>query len=461
MEEYPLDVGYRRDLAATHVSFAGLLFAKGDSATDATRHYQAALKLLRQLHTDYPKDADYQAELARVLTNYGVSLHLNQPSEADKAYGEAFDLWSQLWTTEKSNPQYAQERGLVMLNLAALLEGSDPARAEKTYRDATQMLTELTANFPLVPDYRHTLARSWTNLSILLARAPKRGAEAAAARRQAIPQWTKLAQSYPANADYQVGLAGCLFDEAKFSIASGEIDAGLELAEQAAQVGKQLADAHPDHMDYQIAYARRLVDVGQLYGEARKFDKEVARYTSAIQLLVGLEAQSTRSLAWLQVMIDAHFNLGVSAALRQQMDDALPEFKLARQLQQEALAKEPGSVSSQQKLIRCSLMLTNVQVELKDAAAASATALDTEPLLKADKASAGASAFTLARLVARCIPLASEESAGKLSDQALRLLDMAISQGFRNAKALDDAVFRPLRDRQEFVAALVNKLKGK
>jgi serine/threonine-protein kinase len=440
-----------RELAAAYDSLAGLLQRDPARAGEAEGTYQQALDRLRKLQRDFTKhrqNRDFRAQLARTLTNFGTFLLATKPGEAEKAFAEAVSLLTELAGEEKDNPDYAGLRGVALINLAVLWEPGQPVKAEETYLDVTAVFDRLVQDFPRVTEYRHNLARAWTNLSVMQARDSKRLAAAAASRANALPHWRRLVQLMPKIADYHNGLIGVLSEDARYLLRQNAREQAVEVGTEAVRLRKVQVEAFPDRPEFKVALAVNLVDLGQLYGFGKETSKEEEQYLEAVEVLESI-TQKPRPRGWAEVMADAHFNLG---GLRwEQLDypGTLSQVQKAMLYQREAVA-DGGDAKAREKLARYSLQVVMLQVKLKDHAAATATAAEVEPTLRDRKIVKGADLLTLAQYVALCIPLAEGDTQKRYADQAVRLLQAAVDQGYRNAKAVRDPVFAPLRGRTDY-----------
>jgi tetratricopeptide (TPR) repeat protein len=330
-------------------------------------------------------------------------------------------------------------------------------KAEAAYREAAAVEEKLVPNWPRVDDYRHNLARSYTRLSLLLVRDPKRIDLAADFRRKAIPHWEKLLDQDPRFADYHVGLIGCFYDEALYQLRIGEKDAAIQWGEKAVKRQETLADGFPKRLDFQVRLARGYNDLGKIYGEKGNAEQEKAHYDLALSKLEGIKAKADAPVTdWSQAMADVNKDIGVMRAIRQDYTQALPSFQKALQHQREALdAKSTYEVK--QNLVDLAISTTDLQVKLKDAPGVSATAAEVEPFLREFKWRQGLDLFSLARRVARCIPITDGKDQKKYADQAMRLLEAAVEQGLEAMQALRNPDFSPLFDRVDYQRLLKGK----
>ena len=451
--DYPLEASYQSDLATAYDNFAGLLRYQPGRDKETNQNYQKSLGWWRKLHAHDAKNPDYQMKLARVLNNFGLwqLMVAGNFVEAEGMYDESLLLWTELANKKRDDPDYIDGKATALINLAVAWSGESPAKAEETYREAIAIEEKLVPDWPRVADYRQNLARSYTNLSLLLARDSKRIEEAADLRQKAIPHWEKLVDLDPHFADYQVGLTGCLHSEAQYQLRIlGNKEPAIKWGYNAIKKQEEMAASFPQRADLQLLLANGYIDMGQLYGEGGKLDLEKANYQLALKRLDDIQRKSTTlPKGWDQAMADANNNMGTAHALGGDFKGALPWYQKAVQ-QQRKIVDHSEEAAVAGKFVRYSMDLAKLQMQLKNPAGVSSVIMELAPLLQQfELPKEPETTFTLALMMGRCLPMTSGEDQKRYADQTIRLLEDAVEQGFNNlAEVGNSESFGLLRERR-------------
>lgn len=152
------------------------------TSADAENEYNAALRLQQELHSEVPKNADYQQELARTYYNRGILRDYNKLlDKAEADFNEAIRLLEPLTeepgpsrADEGQNPPPAQELARVYNNLGLLLDRKSRLSEAQSYFDrAISIHEQLVKDKPDKREYKEELARWSENLAMLLVKEKK------------------------------------------------------------------------------------------------------------------------------------------------------------------------------------------------------------------------------------------------------------------------------------------------
>jgi serine/threonine-protein kinase len=169
--DFPGEPQYRQSLAVTHHSLGNLLVDAGQ-LQEAEKEYQNALTIQKELVAQYPKDPNaplYRKNLAESLNSLGTLLQATgRPEEATKAYQDALAMKKQLAAEFPDVPEYRENLALSHLNLGVLLEATRRLQdAGQEYQDALALFQRLARESPDVSDYQENLAKTMINMAIL------------------------------------------------------------------------------------------------------------------------------------------------------------------------------------------------------------------------------------------------------------------------------------------------------
>ena len=165
------------------------------------------------------------------------------------------------------------------------------AKAKSKYLDSIQLLTKLTADFPGIPEYRFTLAKAHDNLAMLLLNTAQNNSGLRAAepeRRRARALYKQLTEEVPGNTQYQFRYALDLDHYAIFLAQSDRLPEAIEAETAAARLMQGLVANDPPDPEMVSSYAKRRLNLGQLFARASRPDEAAAEYAQAAALFESL-----------------------------------------------------------------------------------------------------------------------------------------------------------------------------
>jgi tetratricopeptide (TPR) repeat protein len=229
-----------------------------DRALLAIREARTILERLAQTHPD----PERQSELAMCLGNLATTLRQKgDKPEAVAANRRALEIVTTLVHDVPDNADYRQELARCHNNLGtALMENSEAAAAHEQVKEALRQQIRLAADFPTVPSYRVELARSHSNLGVFLHDADPTAAESHF--RSALAIQERLVADFPDVVGHAQDLATSHNGLGNLLLDTGKLEAGEAELLAAARKREQLAEAHPQVVQYGVELGGTYCNLG-------------------------------------------------------------------------------------------------------------------------------------------------------------------------------------------------------
>ncbi|MEX0612024.1 MAG: protein kinase [Pirellulales bacterium] len=281
------NTGYRRDLGRGPW-FVAEVFSSLHRREEAIPAYHSALAIQHPLVADFPSVAEYREHLAESLFGLGNAARLmGATKEYEHALGEAADLFEQLAAEFPSIPQYRNQLANVyywrMKGPPRGRPETYPKEAEQYLRRALALQQKLADDFPAVADYRYDLLRSYKTLGWVLSRASRRE-EAETALRQAAAIADRLVADSPSVHYYQGTLAQTYSFLGQILIESGRLREGEDAYRQSISLLESLVADFPEVRKYWSNLSDNYCRLGSLLRTAGRSDEAAAFYRKALQL---------------------------------------------------------------------------------------------------------------------------------------------------------------------------------
>jgi tetratricopeptide (TPR) repeat protein len=395
---------------------------RGLDDREAERCSSQAVVFHQKLVAAFPTVAVYQKELAESLLAQGKDFSkLGRIAEAEAAVERSVGLLDRLAKVDPNEPAYRLALGDVHNFRAMMLEAADQTRnAETEYRFAIDFLDNVSPRSPGVEDGRTKSAVVRNNLAVLMENEGRLN-EAEAIHRHNLEFWDGMAAAAPASGNHRSKVALTLDNLAAVLEKTGRKPEAEQALKRSAALRTGLVKDYPNTPHHFIQLGDELSRLAKLaadrddLGEARRLQEQsVARMRSALALSPG----------------DSNTRHAVST----------------------------GSADLVDMLIRLRLHADAAEIVTQW------SALSPESAPERVRA---------ASLLARCVPLASADTA--LTDKkraelaqiyaasSIGLLRQAVALGFRDVEALKrDRGFDPLQSRadfQELVAGVASARK--
>jgi tetratricopeptide (TPR) repeat protein len=239
-------LGGRRELARAHDLF-GLVLAALYRSAEAEAAHMRALAIHEELVGAAPDDRGRRADLAACCVNLAVLRWSGHRTDEAAPYGapyarRAVGLWDKLVEEFPREPYYRRWLAKSCVIMCAI--GLDGAEGERLGRRAVQIHGELVEEFPGVPTHRYELATAWHWLG-WSRKNTKRGTDAAAAYREALALFDRLAADYPDRPDYPGSAGDALVSLSQMARDRGDMPEGIRLWEEAKKRYRAAHDIDP------------------------------------------------------------------------------------------------------------------------------------------------------------------------------------------------------------------------
>jgi serine/threonine protein kinase len=279
--EVPVDLSYRRDLGRGYWFIAEVL-ASLHRRHDALQAYQSGLAIQRPLVAEFPTVAEYREHLAETQLGVGKVLrHLGRTAEFQQAFGEATDLLEQLAAEAPSLPRYRSTLANAYFWRARGLASSE--EAEQYLRKALMLQLKLADDFPAVADYRYDLFRSQKTLGGLPG-ATNRFNEAETAFREAAATAQKLIADSPSVHYYRGGLALTYLALGRFLTERDRQHDAEDAFRQAIALFEKLVIEFPAVPTYEPDLRETYCDLASVLNMSGRPDEATDVYRKVLQL---------------------------------------------------------------------------------------------------------------------------------------------------------------------------------
>ena len=459
MQLTPNDPAARTDLARIH-NRLGILHSAAKKGDAALRSFEKARDLLQALRGEAPDDLTVEGELA-VTHNCLGNLHsrLGRHEKARIHYRACIDLNRDL-CRRSSDRQYPYALALSLGNLAGLVASEAGRRDEAwSYSDeANKLLRQIVRDEPHVPRYRQELGRNLLNSGIRL-NGEKNHEKAIKSLSEGREVLTRLVEMQPRIPWYQRDLVRLLKELGSTYRRAGEglrdesvlareqFAKALEAFQEAGRVQKELAVKDPQSAETQYRLAGCSFNIGIVQAKLERKNESIQAYQDARDLLRRLIGANPDNLDYRNLLGLTLNNLGHELWLTKHPDDALTSLREGVEHNRLVFSRSPRSLYYRRVLntnyvFQADLFRgTGRRDELM-------AALLEQRALWADNA---AELFTIACELARA----------KADTEAMRTLEQAVRQGFRDVRRVEtEAALAELRPRPEF-HKLLQEMKAK
>ena len=291
-DQTPDDPALRLETALANKRLGDIFRLMGE-VEDSEAAYRAGIRLLEELHGEFPAQPDYQRQLANTMNYLGVLYKKFDRAKALETYGETIRLQSELVQGDPDNPLLRQELARSHYN-RGILQTADADTAEAAQADflaAMQHLEEVIADGEAdadLPAARQELARCHSNMAILY-RTQGNLTAAQESYTQAIAMAEPLVAEYPARREFLKELALYYNNLSNLLVAEREtssIESARTINGQAVAIYEELAAAVPEvRSDLGNIHHSRGVILAKL-GQAADADAEFEEARAVFEPLV-------------------------------------------------------------------------------------------------------------------------------------------------------------------------------
>jgi len=313
--------------AENHFAY-GYFLQEFNLFVDATRQYEEALQIYRELARENPKI--YLPDVAATLNNLAnLQKAKNEFGNALKQYEEALQIRRVL---ARENPStYLPYVAETMNNLANLQKVKNQfGEALELYEEALQIYRELAQENPKI--FLPYVAGTLNNLANLQ-KAKNELDNALEKYQEALKIYRELAQENPKK--YLTDVAGTLNNLAILQQVKNEFGDALKLYEEALQIKRELAKENPKTFLPKVAMT--LNNLAVLQKDNNEFGEALELYEEALQIYRELAKENPKT--FLPYVAGTLNNLANLQKTKNELDDALEQYKEALKIYRE-LARE-------------------------------------------------------------------------------------------------------------------------
>jgi serine/threonine protein kinase len=233
------------------------------------------------------------------------------------------------------------------------------------YRQAIDGYQKLADDFPAAPEHRHNLARGQTLLADSL-RFSYKPAETIELLRRAVATFRRLVDESPASPDYRVSLARAHRDLALFLggrlVGSAERAGAEEHARQALAIYGKLADEFPTVADHREGLAWSHNALARHLAAIKKTREAVEEQRNSLAILEKLAAEFPSRPRYQYSLAGGHNDLGVTLIEQGKLPEAEEQYRKALPIRQKLAAEYPAEFANRRSL---ALIHTNLGILLE------------------------------------------------------------------------------------------------
>src|SRR5262249_34111115 len=215
---------------------------------EAEQSWGQAVAIFRRLHKNFPKNADFQQELARHLNDLGTAyIRADKLGDAESALTEAVALFTDLFEHSQGNLSHRRDLAIGHDSLGGLRNKQNkPAEAIVEFRTAIELLESPELKPAMTWEVRQQLIRSHMNLVSVL-EGMKRAAEAEKSWLRILEEREKLVQAFPKDLDQRAELVGVLSELGNRTLINAKFVEARDLYGRALVHLQELVKQNPKH----------------------------------------------------------------------------------------------------------------------------------------------------------------------------------------------------------------------
>jgi serine/threonine protein kinase/tetratricopeptide (TPR) repeat protein len=261
---------------------------------------------------------------------------------------------------QANDRELAADQGQAYSQLAFVRqEMGEKKRAVQEYERMRAIFSQLAADFPTVPEYRRGLARSETNLGVLL-KDMGRLREAEAACSHAVNLQKELAEEFSAVAEYRLELAASYDNLGLLLRYTGRVQDAEEAQRKALAIYRQLVAEFPTAPDYRHELAKSHTNIGGLLLRTGRSNDAEANYREALLINKQLAAEFPNVPAHRESLAVGYYNLGILVQGVGRLQEAEEAYREAIALRKQLAAEFPAVPGYRQELAMSHNYLGNV-----------------------------------------------------------------------------------------------------
>lgn len=268
--EFPEEMSYRRDLAASANNLAVILsMAGGESdlvAAGAMR--KRALELLEEVYAKQPQDQELRRNLALTLANVAGELKGGEgAAEAELLYERATRIQREL-VSESGEPKQIQQLAHLRGAAARLAYGrGDLSKTDACYQEALDLYETLGRKVKLDPGQRDSMAGIFTGHGLVLCRMGK-NQEGLQAHDRSLEIYQNLSREFPSRPDLRQNVVIVKMHRALALKGLKRFPEAIAALQEALVIAEKLAEDLPEVPRFRTAPVMVLSQLAQQLGSA-------------------------------------------------------------------------------------------------------------------------------------------------------------------------------------------------
>ncbi len=375
----PGNVMLQRDISVSLERIGQIRAEQGD-ILGALETYETVLDMRQKLLDADPANTQWQRDLSITLNRIGILRRIqgNLPA-ALEAYKRSLSIVEGLVAFDPANTVWQKDVAITQSNMGdAYVQQGDLPNALSVYQSSLQIRIRLAATDPANTDLQRDLMIAWSKLGdVMLLRVDLNGAleayqtmfgivdtlakqdpdnaqwqndlafsywklgdvrrnqgkhqQALEAYRASLAIQERLIASDPENKEWLRGAAVVWNKIGNTFVTRNSFPEALDAYEQALNITQSLADADPNNFEWQYDRALSLSEVARIHILLLDYDSAYAAYDGAVESARQLVAANPTNADWLNMLVRALFGRGWSLALLDRLEEALRDFREAKE----------------------------------------------------------------------------------------------------------------------------------
>jgi serine/threonine protein kinase len=311
--------------------------------------YDAALPLMKSLASEFPKEAIYRDDVAKVENNLGVMLlAVGRTDDALACLRRSLEAKETLARDFPDEPKYLNEAAGSLSNLAVIVfRRGQVVEAEKLFRKAVDVREKHLAAMPSGTKEQASaldaLAQTLGNLALCF-NMTGRARDAEEPARRSIGHARRVVNDAPSLPAPRVSLARCLNTLGIVLAGIGRESDAIEAIEESVSVWDQLATDSPTVPDFRAELGAALGNLGRSLNGSKRPREAVRHYERAIKVLAKVVAESPDVPRYREQLTNEQ--VGLANLLVDPADAPMSDIKHAVELAKDLTVQKPKDASA-------------------------------------------------------------------------------------------------------------------
>jgi len=268
--EFPEEMSYRRDLAASANNLSVILSRAGGEMdlVEADAMRKRALELLEEVYAKQPQNPELRKDLALTLANVAGELKGEEGAAKAELLYERATLIQRELVSQSGEPKQIQQLAH-LLGAAAKLAyfRGDNSKTDACYREARDLHEALERKVKLDPGQRESMAGIFTGHGLVLCRMGKYQ-EGLQAQDRSLETFQNLSKEFPSRPDLRQNVAIVKMHRALALKGMKRLPEAIATLEEALVIAEKLAADLPEIPRFRTAPVMVLSNLAQLHRSA-------------------------------------------------------------------------------------------------------------------------------------------------------------------------------------------------